>query len=115
MKRFIALICCLFLALTPIFLMGCSNKNNSSENSNETTTNVYVELKSGGTGVQWLRDAGARFSDLKAGESYEDGKMGVSIQPSENISFPFFNTFAISTGSASVNGSFRMVIFKQNS
>ena len=92
MKRFIALICCLFLALTPIFLMGCGPDGSEGESSvelpteQEGKTNIFVELKSGGTGVQWLVDAGERFSALKANEVYEPGTKGVAIvpRPSDN-------------------------------
>ena len=38
---------------------------------------------------------------------------GFSIQPMEKISFPFYNNFYLTTGNASINGSYAVVIFKQ--
>ena len=89
MKKFISLICCVLLALTPVFVTGCGDGTGDGGESNEISipqaqvgkTNVYVELKSGGTGVQWLIDAGQRFSELKANEVYEEGTKGVVIVP----------------------------------
>lgn len=87
MKKIIALLCCMLLCFTPMLVTGCNLGTGEDESSvdlpqeQEGTTNVYVELKSGGTGVQWLIDAGTRFSALKENESYEDGKKGVTIIP----------------------------------
>ena len=89
MKKFISLICCVLLALTPIFVTGCGDGTGDGGESNEISlpqaeegkTNLVVELKSGGTGVQWLVDAGQRFSELKANEVYEEGKKGIVILP----------------------------------
>ncbi|MBQ3572112.1 MAG: hypothetical protein IJA15_04730 [Clostridia bacterium] len=87
MKKFISLLCCLLMALTPLFVTACGGTGEDGGSSieipkeDEAKTSVYVELKSGGTGINWLIDAGTRFSALKANESYEAGKMGVTIIP----------------------------------
>ena len=60
-----------------VAIIGCS-----SPDANDSKTKIYVELKSGGTGVKWLEEAGKRFSELKADEEYESGKKGVVILPS---------------------------------
>ena len=88
MKKLIALLSSALMAVT-LVLTGCGPNNQGNGGNNSTSlpqsdpgkTNVIVELKSGGTGVQWLVDAGARFSALKEGESYEEGKQGVVIVP----------------------------------
>ena len=107
MKKFVSLMCCALVAVTPLFATSCGTGEGSGTSSQlpkpgENTTNVYVELKSGGTGVQWLLDAGARFSALKAGESYESGKMGVSIIP-KPVADPSIKN-AESSGSAIIPG-----------
>ena len=81
MKKIILFFCCISLALMPLALVGCGNQD-------DTKTKIYVELKSGGTGVQWLYDAGERFSALHADTEYESGKKGVSIlpRPVDNVS-----------------------------
>ena len=78
MKKVISIMCGALLAASSFAGIGCGGGSNSND---DTKTKVYVELKSGGTGVQWLVDAGERFSDLKANEEYEAGKTGVVIVP----------------------------------
>ncbi len=80
MKKLVALLTCALLAIAPLMVAGCTQqKPQGPDNSGKTV--IFVEVKSGGTGVQWLVDAGARFSALKEGVSYEEGKSGVVIEP----------------------------------
>ncbi len=74
MKKIILFFCCISLVFASLTMAGC-RKNN------DTKTKIYVELKSGGTGVQWLYDAGERFSALHENTEYESGKKGVEILP----------------------------------
>lgn len=78
MKKIISMLCCACLLVSSSFVAGCTTPPSTT---NDDKTVVYVELKSGGTGVQWLIDAGARFSALNEKTVYEDGKEGVSIVP----------------------------------
>ena len=75
MKKFVSLLCCLVLSVMTIFAAtGCGGKNGKK-------TVIQVQLKSGGTGTQWLVDAGNRFSALHEHTSFEEGKEGVVIEP----------------------------------
>ena len=95
MKKFLSMIMCLLLALTPVMMIGCGD-GTGEEGGNEISipeadpekTNLYVEVKSGGTGYKWLVDAGARFSALKENEVYEAGTKGIIVhaKTSENPS-----------------------------
>ncbi|MBR3863674.1 MAG: hypothetical protein IKJ19_00975 [Clostridia bacterium] len=83
MKKLLALLACALMAVTPLMVAGCTGGGNNNGGGNKDHGNktvIYVEVKSGGTGVQWLVDAGARFSALKGDYSYEDGKSGVVIE-----------------------------------
>ena len=72
------MVCCSVLAATSMMAVGCGG------GADDTKTKIYVEIKNGGTGVQWLVDAGQRFADLKAETEYETGKKGVAIVPVPN-------------------------------
>ena len=76
MKKIISIACSAVLAFTSLALTACGGGGDD-----DGKTKVYVELKSGGTGVQWLVDAGKRFSDLNENTVYEEGKVGVAIVP----------------------------------
>ena len=81
MKKLLALLTCALLTVAPL-MVGCGgtgNDNNGGSN-NKNKTVITIEVKSGGTGVQWAEDAGARFSALKGDYSYEDGKSGVVVE-----------------------------------
>ena len=69
--------CCLLLAASSLVVASCGGSKDPDANK----TKIYVELKSGGTGVQWLVDAGNRFTAKMGNHSYEDGKEGVVIVP----------------------------------
>ena len=69
--------CCLLLAASSLVVASCGGTKDPDANK----TKIYVELKSGGTGVQWLVDAGNRFTAKMGNHSYEDGKEGVVIVP----------------------------------
>ena len=75
MKKVISLVCCTAIVASSLFATACGG------DSNDTKTKIYVELKSGGTGIEWLEEVGKRFSDLKEQEVYEEGKQGVVIMP----------------------------------
>ena len=86
MKKFLSMVMCLFIALTPVMMIGCGGGTGeesevSIPEADAGKTNVYVEVKSGGTGYKWLVDAGTRFSSLKENEVYEPGTQGVVIIP----------------------------------
>ena len=86
MKKFLSMVMCLFIALTPVMMIGCGGGTGeegevSIPEADKGKTNVYVEVKSGGTGYKWLVDAGTRFSLLKGNEVYEPGTQGVVIIP----------------------------------
>lgn len=68
------MICATAFLASSLAMVACGPTEESK------ATQIYVQLKSGGTGTQWLIDAGKRFSIAKAGESYEDGKEGVEIK-----------------------------------
>lgn len=76
MKKIISIICCVILAFSALSLTGCRRDKYGNK------TKIYVELKSGGTGIQWLKDAGERFADYVGDKSYEKGKKGVVVLPS---------------------------------
>lgn len=75
MKKIISMICCVALLGSSLAMVGCGPKEDEGN-----ATKVYVQLKSGGTGTQWLIDAGKRFSIKNAKTVYEDGKEGVEIK-----------------------------------
>ena len=76
-KRIATKTCCFLLAASSILVASCGGGGDPDANK----TKIYVELKSGGTGVQWLVDAGNRFATQVGNKSYESGKEGVAIVP----------------------------------
>ena len=81
MIKLLALLACALFAATPL-MVGCGgtgNDNNGGSNNKDKTV-ITIEVKSGGTGVQWAEDAGARFSASVGDHSYEDGKSGVVVE-----------------------------------
>lgn len=78
MKKFLALLLCLFTAFS---VTACGSQDGED---NSTTTVISVHNYNGGVGNKWLEDAAARFTALKTADSYEEGKTGVKIDIAAN-------------------------------
>ena len=76
-KRITMLTSCLLIAASSMPMASCGAGNSADEGK----TKILVELKNGGTGIQWLVDAGNRFAKQVGDYSYEDGKQGVVVVP----------------------------------
>jgi len=80
-KKFAKSTCSLLLAATSVAAVSLTAVGCGGADPDANKTKIYVEIKSGGTGVQWLIDAGKRFATKVGNKSYETGKEGVAIVP----------------------------------
>ena len=82
MKKVIALTMTALLAMTG--LVGCRER--AELGIDYSKTQLYVYNYDGGVGSEWLDKVITRFENEYAGESFEDGKMGVQVIPQKTKS-----------------------------
>ena len=72
----VSLALCLSLGLV---LPGCAPDNGFQ--INESMTQIYISIYTGGVGIEWLNNAIEGFEEKYANTSFEEGKMGVEVVP----------------------------------
>lgn len=63
-------------------LTACGGSSGNGDVEGKTT--IRVATYPGGLGLDWLRDAAARFEDKYKNESFEEGKTGVAVKVEES-------------------------------
>ena len=90
MKKMARLGGLLLAAVMSMSIVGCGGgggRGNSNTNKKVTTIEFCNFL--GCSGDTWIKQAAARFSELKKNESYEDGKTGVEIKVTQEKQIPY--------------------------
>ena len=75
-KKLIALVLAIVTLLSVVSMAGCGGGETQVD---ATKTHLSVLSYDGGIGSQWLKDAAKRFEEKYANVSFEEGKMGVVI------------------------------------
>ena len=79
LKRLMAMaLCTLSVVGSAMGAVGC-NKNNGGEQIDNTKTQIKVKYNNGGLGRVWLDTVLAKFEEVYAEVSFEEGKQGVQI------------------------------------
>ena len=76
-KRWLTIALSLGVAASCCMMPACGE---SADQDSATQTTVRIGTYNGGVGMQWLKDAAQRFSDLYSGKSFEEGKEGVDLR-----------------------------------
>ena len=79
LKRFLALVLSVIAALSCLGgVAGCSQRGQSEE-IDESKTQIKVKYNNGGLGRVWIDTILAKFEEVYANHSFEEGKVGVQI------------------------------------
>ena len=90
MKKMAKLGGLLLAGVMSMSIVGCGGgggRGNSNTNKKVTTIEFCNFL--GCSGDSWIKQAAARFSDIKKNESYEEGKTGVEIKVTQEKQIPY--------------------------
>ena len=80
-------ICVLLAIATALPVVACrGHRDPGGVKINESQTQLYVSVYSGGVGTEWFTEAVRGFEAKYAETSFEDGKKGVQIVPETNKS-----------------------------
>lgn len=80
-------ICVLLAMATALPVVACrGHRDPGGVTINESQTQLYVSVYSGGVGTEWFTEAVRGFEAKYAETSFEDGKKGVQIVPETNKS-----------------------------
>lgn len=90
MKKMKRLGVLLLAATMSASIVGCggAGRGSSGGGNNKITTIEFCNFL-GCSGDTWVKDAAARFSALKAEESYEEGKTGVVVNVTQEKQIPY--------------------------
>ena len=80
----------LLTAAMAVSAVGCgAGGRGGSVNKNSKLTTIEFCNFLGCSGDKWIKQAAARFADLKKEKSYEEGKKGVEIKVAQEKNIPF--------------------------
>lgn len=79
----------LMAAAMSVSIVGCGGGGRGGSTGNTKMTTIEFCNFLGCSGDAWVKQAAARFSELKKDESYEDGKTGVEINVTQEKAIPY--------------------------
>lgn len=92
MKKMTRLGALLMVSAMSMSIVGCGGSGGRGQtNNNDKMTTIEFCNFLGCSGDTWIKEAAARFSELKKNESYETGKTGVEIKVTQEKQIPYDN------------------------
>ena len=86
MKKIMSLALAVGMTVLCFGATACGNGNSGNDSLDiEGKTLIKVASYNGGLGLEWLREAGKRFSAKYEGRSFEAGKTGVAVEVVESL------------------------------
>jgi len=82
---------CLLLLTSSMLLSSCIGSNVITPDDNGKTTTINFCHFQGTAGIDWLKEAAARFSEANKEVSFEEGKTGVKVNVSQTKQSPYDN------------------------